>query len=99
MDAVDDPVQPRAEAGIGLEVEHQAVHPVLGERPEQPAPREPGEHGERAGLTEADDEQDRDRREEEEQGHRVMDARELVQPVAVEHARGGAKRFRPRHPF
>ena len=40
VDAVDDPVEPRAEALLGLEVEDEPVHPVLGERPEDVA----GEH-------------------------------------------------------
>ena len=40
VDAVDDPVEPGAEAVLGLEVEDQPVHPVLRERPEDVA----GEH-------------------------------------------------------
>ena len=37
MDAVDDPVQPRADPVVGLEVEHDPVQPVLEQRP-QPVP-------------------------------------------------------------
>ena len=37
VDAVDHPVQPRADPVLGLEVEDHAVDPVLGERPQQVA--------------------------------------------------------------
>ncbi len=42
VDAVDDPVQPRAEPMVGLEVEHDAVQPVLEQRPKRvPASEQP----------------------------------------------------------
>ena len=43
VDAVDDPVHPRAEALLGLEVEHDPVQPVLEQRPQRVATdRQPG---------------------------------------------------------
>ena len=37
VDAVDDPVHPRAETVLGLEVEHDPVQPVLEQRPQRVA--------------------------------------------------------------
>ena len=50
VDAVDDPVQPRPDALLRLEVEHQAVHPVLGQRPEEIAAEHEAHHLERAEV-------------------------------------------------
>ena len=63
VDAVDDPVEPGAESVLGLEVEDQPVHPVLGERPEDVAGEHEADHLDRRGLAaSADGERDHDRR-------------------------------------
>ena len=88
VDAVDDPVEPGADALLGLEVEDQPVHPVLGERPEDVAAEHQADHLNRRRLAaSADRERDHDRRHEDDQRDHRMDAREPVEEVRVEHPR------------
>ena len=75
VDAVDDPVEARADALLGLEVEDDPVQPVLGERPEEVAADDQPEHLQRGRLTAgADHEQDDDRGHEDQRRHDRVNA-------------------------
>ena len=96
VNPVDDPVQPGADALLGLEVEDQPVHPVLGEGPEDVAGQHQPDHLSCRGLTaSADGERDHDRRDEDQDRDHRMDARQPVEDVRVEHPRRGLQRICP----
>ena len=79
VDAVDDPVQARTDALLGLEVEHDPVQPVLGQRPEQVAAEDPHDRPPARAADHSLDQQDRDHRTEQDRRHGRMHARELVE--------------------
>ncbi len=87
VDTVDDPVKPCADALLGLEVEYHAVHPVLGERPEQVAGGDQVGHRPARPVDEALDQQDRDDRHEHDQRDGPVHPRELLEQGRVEHPR------------
>ena len=90
VDAVDDPMEPRADAVLGLEVEHEAVHPVLGQRPEDVAPEHEADDLQCGRLPARADHEQRDDRghEDDDRDHR-MHPRKPVQQVRLEHPRRG----------
>ena len=99
VDPVDDPMQSGADAAVGLEMEHDAVQPVLGQRPEQVA-AEQVEDGQPACATDhALHEHERDRRPEQDRRHARVHARELVEQVRIEHARRGAHELAAAQPL
>ena len=86
-------MQPCADALLGLEVEHDPVQPVLGQRPEQVAAERataasPSRRRARSARTTT---RKHDHRAEQDRRHRRVHARELVEQVGVEHARRGAQ--------
>jgi hypothetical protein len=89
--AVDDPVQPRAEPLLGLEVEDHAVDPVLRQRPEEVAAHEQADHRKGGDALRGEHDQDHDRRHEDEHRHGRVDARQLVEQFVLEHPRRGAE--------
>jgi hypothetical protein len=91
---VDDPVQPRAEAVLGLEVEDRAMDPVLGQRPEAVAQQDQRDRGDHGHAVERHAGQDADRRHEDHDGDGRVDARELVEPRRLEHRRRGLEDVR-----
>jgi hypothetical protein len=89
-------VQPCAQAILGLEVEDQPVHPVLGERPEDVAGEHEPDHLDRRGLPAgADGERRHDRRNEDHERDHRMDAGQAVEDVRVEHPRRCLQRICP----
>ena len=89
VDAVDHPVQARAEPALGLEVEDDAVEPVLHQRPDGVAAHDEGERVERADARDPEDQQRGDDGEVEDDGHRRMHPREPIQQRGAEHRWGG----------
>ena len=74
---------------LGLEVEHDPVQPVLGQRPEQVAAEQPQGVSPARPVDEALDQQNTIAGHEQDRRHRRVHARELVEQVGVEHPRRG----------
>src|SRR5258708_36562850 len=89
VDAVDHPVQPRADAVVGLEVEDGAMSPVLDERPERVTTEQLDDHPAVRLVVERKTCEHEDRRQEDERGYRRVDASQPVEGRRLEDRRRG----------
>src|SRR3954447_7485268 len=96
MDAVDEEVQPRADSALGLEAEHDAVQPVLGQRPQQVADGDQPEHGQEANPPQGEHEAGHDHRRVEHDRHQMVHAREPIHEGRPEERRRGLQPLRAR---
>jgi len=80
---------------IRLEVEDDAVNPVLAERPDAVAAKDSERRLQRAHVVERAHREDDDRRPKDERHDRGMDAREAVERPRLEERRRGAERLGP----
>src|SRR3954453_12342558 len=85
--AVDDPVKPGAQSALGLEVENQAVHPALGERPQHITAQDPCGDLQRGRARLSQPEEQRDDRGEDDRRHDRVHTRETIETVGLEHPR------------
>ena len=98
VNAVDHPVQPLAEAVVGLEVEQRAVAPVLAEGPEEIAAGRGEQRLDDAEVAHAEKAEDRDRRQEQDGRGRGMGAGQAVERRRRKDRRRGVERVRAREP-
>jgi hypothetical protein len=88
VDTVDDPVEARADALLGLEVEDQPVHPVLGQSPEHVAGEYEANDLKSGRLpTRPGNEESHDRGDEDQERNHRMHPGKPVQQLRIEHPR------------
>ncbi len=95
MHAVHEEVQAGAEPVIRLEVEDDAVDPVLAERPDSVAAEQAEKRLQHAHVVERANREDRDRRSEDERDDGWVHACEAIERPRFEERRRGPKRLGP----
>ena len=87
VDAVNHEVEAVRPFVVSIKVEDNAMQPVFGQRPEQPATGKPDHGAERADSDPAGDRKAANHRHEDDQRDNRMNSRETVEQVGFEHPR------------